>query len=391
MNERYALDFSDKGDIFDFGTSYFFCLLKECLSHPFFDSKNRNEIIEPIRETINQLKEQGNESERSKASQILKFLLIDDYDEIWHSIDKYLASKENEGISKLPPAQALVAKHLQDALPLNKLFSLRQSQTPQPVESSLDDLSVKKIKGIADAKLWFSRYDKLNDPFEFATLSSFIGDASAHGRLRRKAEFLQKAIKICSFSGRCDNVAMWSYYANEGKGFCGRYSVSRWSQRFLRPVIYKKEQSILSSVLRKGSPSLFGFDSCFFPLQFFHHYPFCLADPDSPYFEEGPLDEVFSNEDEYFLENVIAMVSEKGDDWAHEEEIRLFYPSCPALEGNSVKETDLGVSLGEIICGPNSSNASDAFMKNQFASRQNVKTTKLTLSKDKYSFVRKAI
>lgn len=64
--------------------------------------------------------------------------------------------------------------------------------------------------------------------------------------ISRMNEFVQRGMKICSFSARVDSVVMWGHYAKSHTGFAMEYDVSGWPQddirrRILHPVVYRQE------------------------------------------------------------------------------------------------------------------------------------------------------
>lgn len=57
--------------------------------------------------------------------------------------------------------------------------------------------------------------------------------------------FLQKSMKLCSFSSRNDSIVMWGHYASSHTGFCIEYDISKLPKDDIRriilyPVIYSE-------------------------------------------------------------------------------------------------------------------------------------------------------
>lgn len=84
------------------------------------------------------------------------------------------------------------------------------------------------MDAIKNSYLFCSPYMKLNDPMEGLFTSSSLLKESADYRAIRTAIRSNKAqIGMCSFSEVHDHELMWAHYADQFKGICVAYSLSR--------------------------------------------------------------------------------------------------------------------------------------------------------------------
>jgi len=73
-----------------------------------------------------------------------------------------------------------------------------------------------------------------------------VSDSISQQSITQMNEFVQRGMKICSFSSRVDSVVMWGHYADSHTGFAIEYDVTTWPmhdihRRILHPVIYRQE------------------------------------------------------------------------------------------------------------------------------------------------------
>jgi Protein of unknown function (DUF2971) len=84
----------------------------------------------------------------------------------------------------------------------------------------------------------------------------------------RMNEFMQRGMKICSFSTRVDSTVMWGHYASSHTGFAMEYDIAGWHhgdirRNILHPVVYAQTlfdstKYLLKSVERADFNNLFG-------------------------------------------------------------------------------------------------------------------------------------
>lgn len=83
----------------------------------------------------------------------------------------------------------------------------------------------------------------------------------------QKIHKMQEAMKVCSFCEEHTQLLMWSHYADNHKGFCIEYNISKWKpndirNRILHPVIYQTEfydvtEHLLSQVQKQTFNNLY--------------------------------------------------------------------------------------------------------------------------------------
>lgn len=68
---------------------------------------------------------------------------------------------------------------------------------------------------------------------------------------------IQDEIKVSCFTEDCNSILMWSYYANNHKGFCVEYDTESWIfKKLLLPVIYKHERYDATKILERPNENL---------------------------------------------------------------------------------------------------------------------------------------
>jgi Protein of unknown function (DUF2971) len=85
-----------------------------------------------------------------------------------------------------------------------------------------------EVEAIEQGYLFCARYTALNDPMEGVFRSSKVFRGSENYRETRKAIIENKTqIGMCSFSEVHDHELMWAHYADQYKGICIAYSLSK--------------------------------------------------------------------------------------------------------------------------------------------------------------------
>ena len=74
---------------------------------------------------------------------------------------------------------------------------------------------------ILEGKVWFSKINKLNDPFEGRLMKS-----NARDEFNNNLELQNSKISVCCFTEENHNMAMWTHYASGGKGICLEYNTA---------------------------------------------------------------------------------------------------------------------------------------------------------------------
>jgi len=85
-----------------------------------------------------------------------------------------------------------------------------------------------EISAIRDSYLHCSAYDDLNDPMEGLFSSSrTLKESEGYRALRSDIRHTKREIGVCSFSEVHNHAAMWAYYADQYRGMCVSYSLSK--------------------------------------------------------------------------------------------------------------------------------------------------------------------
>ncbi len=92
---------------------------------------------------------------------------------------------------------------------------------------------------LASDKVYLSRLDAFNDPFESLHLDD---EAIAHPeRPLARASLVEASMRVCSLSEDHQDLLMWGHYADRHRGFCIRFDFARDPKvrKLLFPVEYK--------------------------------------------------------------------------------------------------------------------------------------------------------
>lgn len=86
----------------------------------------------------------------------------------------------------------------------------------------------REIKAIAEHYLHCSHFEVLNDPLEgFFRSSRTLRESVRRRAVREQIIGGKNALRICSFSDVNNNHVMWAHYADQFRGICVSYSLSR--------------------------------------------------------------------------------------------------------------------------------------------------------------------
>jgi len=135
-----------------------------------------------------------------------------------------------------------VDKRLYELLINNEIWYSKPSGFNDPYDCNID---VSKIKNIAEL-LSFVKTHNLNDIEKLIQKNEPI-DQKKFKEIRKALQSIGKeAIKkfgIACFSSECDNILMWSHYANDHKGICLGFDPYRDSKNFrlAQEVQYEKD------------------------------------------------------------------------------------------------------------------------------------------------------
>lgn len=86
----------------------------------------------------------------------------------------------------------------------------------------------RELQAIEGAYLFCAPFDDLNDPMEGVFASSRrLRDSEKYHEIRRAISDSKSHIGICSFSEVYNHELMWAHYANQFRGICIAYKLSR--------------------------------------------------------------------------------------------------------------------------------------------------------------------
>lgn len=167
----------------------------------------------------------------------------------------------------------------------------------------------KKIKPvIKDNKIWFSKPELLNDPYELKASYYDYKDEAAKRAAELRNRMTQKTVEILSLTTSCSNFPMWANYADEHKGYCMEFSVQDPKKFF--EVIYQTQK--------------------------------CKAINCSPVHYSEDLD---ANYDMWKL------FSTKAKDWSYESEYRVMACHENDEKGELISLEDAGLKFEKLIWG----------------------------------------
>lgn len=145
---------------------------------------------------------------------------------------------------------------------------------PLPIKSDKERYD-QEIAAIQDSYLWFTPFERLNDPMEmftprsamdapgFADLMGLFGDTVkttaewAHNNAKHASDKSQRS--VCCFSRSQNEYPMWAYYAESGSGICIEYDTSE----VLRTVNGANRILNVHYTSRPKSTEEIGYDSYF--------------------------------------------------------------------------------------------------------------------------------
>lgn len=191
------------------------------------------------------------------------------------------------------------------------------------------ELNELKFEALNNNQIWMSRFDNLNDPYEYKAMylkSNELADKGwpldlLDGYLNR----MKSIYLISSFTTNLvDNMPMWAHYSNNHKGFCVEYNVL--NPKLVYPISYEEERFGIASILTGI---------------------FNLAHE----IESGNIDE--SDEDFKFhmtLINHFGLI--KHNTWKYENEYRILYADLGGSRaGTLIPLINVGLNVAGIYVG----------------------------------------
>lgn len=194
-----------------------------------------------------------------------------------------------------------------------------------------DDL---KLNSLEQKELWFSNISHFNDPFEFKFLIV--------NKEKLKKIFSEEAIKkiedsldwshsigiSCLSNVEIDFLPMWSYYANNHRGFCIEYEVMKNNCIF--EVLYEPERVLISNLIVELLNNIKKISSNDIVAQ-----------------EKINAINKLNISNRILFQNLFI----KSSKWRHEKEFRIPYLLSNYPNGMNVPICDLGLKTNRVICG----------------------------------------
>ena len=179
----------------------------------------------------------------------------------------------------------------------------------------------KKLESLSDGKLWFSKVEEFNDPYELRGIISL-----ENKNLEKYIDF-RDSFSVCCLSGRSFGyLPMWAYYTNNYKGFCIEFSVVK--KDAIHPVLYIKNRISAYESLKDIEENAY------------------------KAMESGKKDMNLQIDLNIFWQQFFM----KDMSWQHEDECRLLSSNVDESQiGNSEPINNYGLKINRIIAGLNCS------------------------------------
>ena len=101
-------------------------------------------------------------------------------------------------------------------------------------------ININLLKSLQKKMIWYSRMDRLNDPYELFFIDNTGTDIYIDFR---------KTLCVSCFSKNRDEILMWSHYANNHKGICLEWDIDFEKMKgSLFEIDYNKDITILQKV-----------------------------------------------------------------------------------------------------------------------------------------------
>lgn len=118
--------------------------------------------------------------------------------------------------------------------------------------NNIEDLNEMKFNALRNHHIWMSRFDNLNDPYEYKAMYLKRAELANKGWpleiLDGYINKMKAVYLISSFTKNIvDNMPMWAHYSNNHQGFCIEYNVL--NPKIVFPISYEEERFGLASIL----------------------------------------------------------------------------------------------------------------------------------------------
>jgi Protein of unknown function (DUF2971) len=182
-----------------------------------------------------------------------------------------------------------------------------------------------RLNTLQNEEIYVSRIDKLNDPFEFDTLTidkeKIKKNKYCLQDIKKTLQKIKSQYKICCFCNSTVNNPLWAHYANNHHGFCVEYSV------------IEKDK--------------------IFPVQYIHQrYPVGTI---PIVIEEICKGKLPNKKTQRVFDIFWSTFFMKHDTWKYENEFRFIYQDKNPRMGLTISNYQIGVKINKIIIGINCS------------------------------------
>lgn len=192
-----------------------------------------------------------------------------------------------------------------------------------------DEENKKRFQTLLNRNFWFSRADKLNDPYELKCLYVDRAQLIEKGYPDKLLEFFEDFINnrqtqyaVASLSANDFNyLPMWAYYTNNYSGYCVEYDVIRPDAVY--KVSYEPARIKIASIIAN------------------FYNEFCKMKA-----AKKPT----SSEVEFYATLIHQQFFMKHESWKHENEFRIVIPTTADV-GENIPLESIGLRTSKIVAG----------------------------------------
>ena len=217
-------------------------------------------------------------------------------------------------------------KKLYKYISLNDNYVCIKDQLECLSNKNLNEL---KFNTLHNNKIWMSRFNNLNDPYEYKAMYLKRKELKERGWpidvLDTYMDKTKAVYLISSFTKNLvDNMPMWAHYSNNHRGFCIEYNIL--NPKIIFPISYEEERVGIATIITQ-----------FFDLM------------DRLY--NGKID---TNHIDYqfYISLITHFGLIKHKTWGYENEFRLLYADLDSdKKGSLISTTEVGLSASGIYVG----------------------------------------
>jgi hypothetical protein len=196
------------------------------------------------------------------------------------------------------------------------------------------DINEKKFNALRKNQIWMSKFDNLNDPYEYKAMFLKRTELAEKGwpieLLDGYINRMKEIYLISSFTQNIvDNMPMWAHYSNNHQGFCVEYNVL--NPKVVYPISYEEDRFGLASIIT----TIFDLSNKIF---------------------KGEIDET-NKEFQWYMTLITHFGLIKHKSWAYENEFRIIQADQGGNnKGALVPTIKVGLDINAIFIGSQCSN-----------------------------------